>query len=347
LRLDAPFEPLEVAAVILQKRSSSAPGEDQIQYAFWKEVVADQVSLVCLTELFNHVFDTGTVPDDWRKAIVSMLYKGKGKRDLPTNFRAISLTSTSLKIFETLIANRLSAWAEAQSLFTFHQAGFRRNFSTQDHIFTLSALQQKCGKGKTYVNTYVAFVDLAKAFPSISRPLLISKLQKLGVSNKVLNVIAALYAADSYQFLLSRGSLGSQTGTADCGTREGSCLSPLLFLLFVSDLPQFLEGAHSLAPKFGEFILRVLQFADDTALIAIGRQQLQKLMDRFHEYCLLNGLRINGDKTEVINLRQGARGSRKDTWEFAGSTITISTSARYLGVLFCTGKKGSNHVRNL
>ncbi len=346
-RLDDPFEPTEVAAVIRQKRSSSAPGEDQLQYSFWKEVIEDPLSLTRLTDLFNFIFTTGSVPQDWRKSIVSMLYKGKGARDLPTNFRAISLTATSLKIFETLISNRLASWAESQAIFSYHQAGFRRNYSTQDHVFALSALQQASGKGKSYVNTYVAFVDLAKAFPSISRPLLIKKLQMLGVSTKIVNMVAALYESDQYQFLLSRSSLGSQVGTANRGTREGSCLSPLLFLLFVSDLPKFLEGAHSLAPAFGQLLLRVLQFADDTALIAIGRANLQRLLDRFEEYCALNGLTINGGKTEIINLRQGARGSRKDRWKIAGSIVSISVKARYLGVIFGTGRKGLHHTRNL
>ncbi len=342
-QMDTPFTPEEVARVIRQKRSLSAPGEDQLQYSLWKEILEDPPALSNLTKLFNIIFATGRVPLDWRKAIVTVMYKGKGPRDLPTNFRAISLTSTSLKIFETLIANRLSSWAESKSLFTHHQAGFRRNYSTRDHIFSLAAMQQASRNR----NTYVAFIDLAKAFPSISRPRLLQKLQTLGVSNKVMNVIAALYESDSYQFLLSHATLGAKTGEADKGTREGSCLSPLLFLLFVSDLPDFLAEARTLAPKFGQFLLRVLQFADDTSLVAIGRKNLQRLLNRFSEYCALNGLQINAAKTEVINLRRGARGSRKDRWQLAGEIITISKQARYLGVIFATGKKGTHHARNL
>jgi hypothetical protein len=341
--LDAPFEPSEVAAVIRLKRSSSAPGEDQIQYSFWKEAAEDPLSLQQLTNLFNYIFSTASIPPDWYKAIISVMYKGKGPQDQPTNFRAISLTSTGLKIFESLIANRLSTWAEQKSIFSYHQAGFRKNHSTHDHIFALSAIQQASGSR----NTYVAFVDLAKAFPSISRPLLLKKLASLGISSKVMNVIAALYEADSYQFLLSRSTLGTQVGTADKGTREGSCLSPLLFLLFVSDLPSFLAAARTLAPVFGLLRVQVLQFADDTALIAIGRKNLQRLLDRFAEYCVANGLRINGEKTEIINLRHGVRGSKDDVWDVAGSKVSITSHARYLGVLFGTGKKGTHHARNL
>ncbi len=262
---------------------------------------------------------------------------------MPTNFRAISLTSTSLKIFETLLANRLSAWAESRSLFSFHQAGFRKNHSTHDHIVSLAAIQQNSERQ----NTFVAFIDLSKAFPSISRPLLLTKLEKLGISSKVMKIIAAMYQPDSYQFLLSQSTLGSQVGLADRGTREGSCLSPLLFLLFVSDLPSFLEKSGTRAPRIGSYRIRVLQFADDTALFAIGRVNLQTLLSCFEEYCILNGLTINGAKTEVINLRPRSRRSCKDVWDLAGSRITTTSHARYLGAIFGTGRKGVHHARHL
>ncbi len=347
--LDDPFTADEVRTVITSKSSNSAPGADQLQYSFWKEVAADPESLSCLTTLFNHVFSTGKVPEDWHTAIVTMLYKGKGARNLATNFRAISLTSTSLKIFESLLANCISTWAETNNLFTFHQAGFRKNYSTYDHIFSLATVQQQAKK-KTSVgfnNIYVGFVDLAKAFPSVSHSKLLCKLQKLGLSSKVLNVIADMYTTDSYRFILSQANLGSQSGLADTGTREGSCLSPLLFLLFVQDLPAFLNECNSLGPKVGNVVLRVMQFADDTTLLAIGCKKFQILLNRFALYCAENELSINASKTEVINLRPRARASRKDHWTLNSQLIRISSSARFLGVIFSTGRLGIHHARHL
>jgi hypothetical protein len=347
--LDDPFTDNEVRAVIQSKSGTSAPGADQLQYSFWKEVAADPESLSCLTSLFNHVFTTAQVPEDWHTAIVTMLYKGKGARNLATNFRAISLTSTSLKIFETLIANRISSWAENNRLFSFHQAGFRKHYSTYDHIFSLASLQQQAKKktARGFNNTYVGFVDLAKAFPSVPRSKLLSKLTKLGLSTKMLNVIADMYTTDSYRFVLSKSNLGSQSGKADTGTREGSCLSPLLFLLFVQDLPAFLDECGSLGPKIGDLVLRVMQFADDTTLIAIGRKNFQILLDRFALYCQENDLSINASKTEVINLRPGARASRKEHWTLNSQPIRISPSARFLGVIFSSGRIGLHHARHL
>ncbi len=341
--LDTPFTPEEVCKAIKSKNSNSAPGADQLQYSFWKMVANDPTSLSCLTTLFNHVFTTGKVPSDWHKAIVTMLYKGKGPRNMATNFRAISLTSTSLKIFETLLANRISTWAESKNLLSFHQAGFRRHFSTHDHIFTLAALQRQAGRE----NIFVGFIDLAKAFPSVSRSKLLIKLQNLGLSSRMLDVIADMYSPDTFQFILSGSSLGSKSGTADTGTREGSCLSPLLFILFMSDLPAFLDGCRSRGPKIAGKVLRVMQFADDTTLLAKGKLQFQKLLDRFALYCELNELTINASKTEIINLRHGARFSRKNCWTLNGEMLFVSKSARYLGVLFGTGKLGFHHAKHL
>ncbi len=341
--LDSPFSEAEVKHAIKSKNSSSAPGVDQLQYSFWKAVADDPESLTCLTSVFNLVFTSGKVPDDWHTAIVAMLYKGKGPRNLPTNFRAISLTSTSLKIFETLLASRISAWAEINKLLSFHQAGFRRHLSTYDHVFTLASLQKQAGKN----NIFVGFIDLAKAFPSVSRSKLLSKLQSLGLSSQMLNVIAEMYTPDSYRFILSKASLGSMSGQADTGTREGSCLSPLLFILFVSDLPAFLDVCKSLGPKIGSRVIRVLQFADDTTLIAQGRVEFQKLLNRFALYCEENDLKINASKTEIINLRHGSRASRKDRWVLNDAPLRLSKGARYLGVIFSTGRMGIHHTKHL
>ncbi len=341
--LDAPFTPDEVRHAIKSKNSNSAPGADQLQYSFWKMVVNDPASLTCLTTLFNQILTTGKVPSDWHTAIVTMLYKGKGPRNLATNFRAISLTSTSLKIFETLLATRISTWAESRKLLSFHQAGFRKNFSTHDHIFTLASLQRQAGRE----NIFVGFIDLAKAFPSVSRPKLLSKLQNLGLSSRMLDVIADMYSPDSFRFILSGSALGSKSGIADTGTREGSCLSPLLFILFMSDLPAFLDECRSRGPKIGGKVLRVMQFADDTTLLAKGKVQFQKLLDQFALYCTINELTINANKTEIINLRHGARCSKKNCWTLNGQSLYVSKSARYLGVIFGTGKMGLHHAKHL
>jgi hypothetical protein len=206
--VDTPFTESEVLQAIRKKSPSSAPGADQLQYSFWKAVADDPESLTLLTTLFNDVYESGVVPQDWHSAVITMLYKGKGPRNLPTNFRATSLTATSLKIFETLLASRLSSWAATHKILSFHQAGFRSHYSTYDHVFTLASIQRRAGKN----NIFVGFVDLAKAFPSVSRPKLLSKLQSLGLSTKVLNVIADMYSPDSYQFILSKDSMGTRKG---------------------------------------------------------------------------------------------------------------------------------------
>jgi hypothetical protein len=120
-----------------------------------------------------------------------------------------------------------------------------------------------------------------------------------------------------------------------------------LFLLFVHDLPAFLDECGSLGPKIRGKVLRVLQFADDTTLIAIGRKNFQILLDRFALYCALNDLTINASKTEIINLRENSRASRKDHWTLNSVPLRVSSSARYLGVIFSSGRVGVHHAQHL
>jgi hypothetical protein len=186
-------------------------------------------------------------------------------------------------------------------------------------------------------------MDLRKAFPSVSRHLLLQKLNNLGISSKMMNIITALYQPDTFSIVSGNDLIGN----ADHGTKEGSCLSPLLFSLFISDLPEFLTGQNIRSPKIGKFSVRVLQFADDTALIATGRRNLQKLLNLFCIYCKNNQLSINSDKTEIINLRKGARGSIKDIWNIEYNQIGIAKKATYLGAVFSTGRKGNHHLQKI
>lgn len=104
----------------------------------------------------------------------------------------------------------------------------------------------------------------------------------------------SLYRYDNF-YLIYDGGVESNL-VVNRGLKEGSCLSPILFLLFVSDLPKFLESVPGDFPLAGGGELRCLQFADDVALMARNRNDLQKLVDSFVLYCRMNSLIINPSK---------------------------------------------------
>ena len=102
-----------------------------------------------LVDLFNVIYDLGKYPIQWARAIIVPIHKS-GSHDNPNNYRGISLLSCISKCFTTILNKRLYNWLENESKIVENQAGFRKNYSTTDNIFTLHAIVQNClsKKGK-------------------------------------------------------------------------------------------------------------------------------------------------------------------------------------------------------
>jgi hypothetical protein len=188
-------------------------------------------------------------------------------------------------------------------------------------------------------------MDLQKAFPSVPRKLLIDHLAKLGISAATLTLIVQLYQPEEVCIYVKGEEIRIQV---DRGTKEGSCLSPVLFVLYVSDLPQELHYLSYLGPSIGQFSCFLLQFADDTGFIAETPDGLQDLFWGFADYCRRKQLTINPQKTQVILFRAGARGKQVEKWELQGETIEPSKTGDYLGVRLARGNvAGHHHIEKL
>ena len=117
-----------------------------------------------LVKYFNKLFSSGLNPTEWTKAIIAPLHK-KGDINNVDNNRGISLLNVLSKIFTYIVNKRLTSWTEFNNLTSDVQAGFRTQYSTVDHIFTLYACVEKnmnCGG-----NIHVAYIDFCKAFDSV------------------------------------------------------------------------------------------------------------------------------------------------------------------------------------
>ena len=90
--------------------------------------------------LFNKVLDTGDVPSDWLRGIIVPIYKNKGDRKDPVNYRGITLLSCVGKMFTSILNNRLACFIKYNNILSENQTGFRKGYSTVDHCFLLSSL---------------------------------------------------------------------------------------------------------------------------------------------------------------------------------------------------------------
>ena len=180
---------------------------------------------------FNALFDRGVYPDAWTESIVLPLFK-KGDVNNPNNYRGISLSDASSKIYSTVINNSLQKWVTDNDITGDFQAGFKKGFSTIDHMFTLLASVQK--QFSMNRKLYVAFIDFEKAFDSINRNLLWPILIKNGIKGKLFKCVKSMYG-----IVKAKVRCGNKlTDVVRCtnGVKQGDVCSPILFSLFFNEL---------------------------------------------------------------------------------------------------------------
>ena len=163
------------------------------------------------------MFDKGIFPDGWTESTDIPLFK-KGDMNNPSNYRGISLCDRSSKLYSTIINNRLREWVEQNNITGEYQAGFKRGYSTTDHMFTLLAFVQKQFAGSRKL--YVAFIDFEKAFDSINRNLLWPILLKNGIKGKLFRCIKSMHSN-----VKVRVSCGDKlTDYVNCRSETGRCV---------------------------------------------------------------------------------------------------------------------------
>ena len=142
-------------------------------------------------KLFNIVLNTGIVPSEWLSGFIIPIYKNKGERKNADNYRGITILSCFGKLFTSVINYRLTKFADEYNLIGHEQAGFRKGFSTTDHVFTFKCLLDMYLSDKNRL--YCAFIDYRKAFDSVDRINLWTKLLSNNINGKLFTVIYNLY----------------------------------------------------------------------------------------------------------------------------------------------------------
>jgi hypothetical protein len=333
----------EVAEAIKHLNSSKAAGPDDVLAEMIKTGGAEVTSF--LVKFFNHVFDSGIYPTEWSKAIVVPLHK-KGNPDVPDNYRGISLISVLCKCYTYILNRRLYSWLEHNSKIEENQAGFRRDYSTVDHIYTLYSVIQKHLNMKKR-KMYVAFVDFHKAFDSVNHELLLKAIYHGGVNGKFFSTLKAMYSS----LISCVRSENEYTDYFDCpvGVRQGCGLSPTLFSMYINQLANHINetGIHGvqMLPAFLE--LFILLFADDLVLLSTTPGGLQAQINSLQQCCNKLKLKVNKDKTKVMVFRKGGFLGKKEKWFYEGRELEVVNSYCYLGYTFTTMlsvKLGTNNL---
>ena len=304
----------EVEKAISQLSCGKAPGSDSIPAEIYK--AGGSTLTEKLQELFSSFWDKGILPQEFKDASIVHLYKRKGNRQCCDNHRGISLLCIAGKILARVLLNRLITHLE-NGLLPESQCGFRAGRGTVDMIFAARQLQEKCQE--QYQDLYTTFVDLTKAFDTVSRQGLWKIMAKFGCPSKFITIVRQFH--DGMMACVLDGGEASPDFAVTNGVKQGCVLAPTLFSMMFSamlteafndddpgiqiryrtDGKLFNLRRLDAVTKVTTTIIRDLLFADDCALNASSEPDMQESMDKFSAACDNFGLTISTKKTEVLH----------------------------------------------
>ena len=190
-----------------------------------------------IIKLFNDIFLKNSKISQWSVSMITPIFKSGLKTD-PSNYRGISVLSCLRKLFSSVLNQRLLQFVLDRNILSKKQLGFvEGNRASDAHLILHSLLQLYCHKRGQKV--FSCFIDFRKAFDGIPRDVLFKKLLKIGISGKLFNSLETLYQNDNCTVKLSNGL--TNAFVANQGVKQGCILSPLLFNIFLADLPDYLR----------------------------------------------------------------------------------------------------------
>ena len=314
-----------------------AAGPDQIHGRVLKELSIPLAPV--LADLFQRSIDSGEVPDDWKEANVAPVFK-KGEKYRAANYRPISLTSIVCKLLEHIVASSMMNHLENKSILHDLQHGFRRLRSTVTQLLSLYDDLARARERK--VQSDVIIMDFAKAFDKVSHSRLAVKLDFYGIRDQTRSWINSFFTGRSQKVLVEGKESSSSPVTS--GVPQGTVLGPILFLVFINDLPD--QVRHS----------QVRLFADDCIIKMEIRNPgdchlLQEDINRVGQWEKDWLMEFHPSKCQTLTVPATAHATSPIMHDYHLHGTTLERPADdcivYLGVTIQADLKWNKHVDNI
>ena len=246
-----------------------------------------------LYQLVSEIYETGDIPSDYQKCIMIPIPK-KTSANRCEQYRTLSLVSHASKILTSIVLSRIED--KVETLLSEDQFGFRKGRGTRDAVLAIRIiLEKRLSKDK---NTYIAFVDLEKAFDSVDWKQLFTIMKEAKINYKDRRIIWSLYREE---IAVLRCGQYEQQAKIRKGVRQGCSLSPALFNLY---LQRALDEAENNLPEAGIKVhgqrIYKLCFADDLAVLAESEDQLQEVLREMEVTLARYNLKLSRTKTKTL-----------------------------------------------
>lgn len=287
------------------------------------------VILTPLTMIFNNSLKLESVPKNWKKAHVAPIHK-KGNRKLVSNYRPVSLTSITCKLMEKIISCYINRHIIVNNYFSISQHGFIKGRSTTTQL--LEIMDQWTTVFDNYKQLDCVYLDFRKAFDTVSHKLLIHKLKMYNLPKSLLSWLYS-FISNRKQAVKICGKLSKWTNV-ESGVPQGSILGPLLFLLFINDIPSIVNS-------------NIMLFADDTKIwreinCSNDYIQLQNDIYKILEWCSMWHLHLNIDKCKCMSIC--ANECVIHDYEMNNSLIVRTEFEKDVGIVFDSSLEFDRHI---
>lgn len=336
-----PTTPKCITKIIKNMKNTNSVGYDGISTKVIKYCSEELASP--LSYIFNLCLCQGIFPEKLKITIIKPIFK-KGNKEKCENYRPIALIPVIAKILERIIYNIIYGFLEKYNILKQEQYGFRKNKSTSQAIIDLLTTISESINNKDASSTI--FMDMTKAFDFVSHKLLLGKLYEYGVRGPAYNLIESYLQNRqqethiTYMENLTEKVAKSNTRIVERGVPQGSILGPLLFILYINDLPEHVKQ-------------KIILFADDLSVVVrcTNLKEYESILNEalgdIIEWLEVNNLVVNIEKTKFMQFYLPQSRPKNLTINYNGQKIMQVNESKFLGITLDRHLNWKTHISNL